>query len=214
MGQEDVLINSLNLPAQMAGPAKLLYAPGTLPMPIRAEEVIDPTTGAPATGWTAFGITRGGINVGIRADKQVYDDIDQIIGEWGQRTTNKGVRVTTQLGEVLDTTQTQVALEMGVPSVIMATTANSGGTQVLQPLHSDSEPPRRRLAIVKPHKTPGRVHITVLRAVEPAGADKTWRYDKSDKVSPAAEWIAFPEIATTIPAGMKYGYRIDMVSED
>lgn len=214
MGQEDVLINSLTLPNQMAGPAKLLYAPGTLPMPVRAEEVIDPTTGAPATGWTAFGITRGGINVGVRADKQVYDDIDQIAGEWGQRTTNRGVRVTTQIGEVLDTTQNQVALEMGTPTVIMATGVNAGGTQVLQPLHADAEPQRRRLAIVKPHKTPGRVHITVLRNVEPAGADRTWRYDKTDKVSPAAEWIAFPEISTTIPAGMKYGYNINMLGED
>jgi hypothetical protein len=214
MGQEDVLINSLDLPAQMAGPAKLLYAPGTLPMPIRAEEVIDPTTGAPATGWTAFGITRGGVNVGVRTDKQVYDDIDQIIGEWGQRTTNRGVRVTTQIGEVLNTTQTQVALEMGTPTVVVATTVNAGGTQVLQPLHPDSEPPRRRLAIVKPKKTVGRVHIIVLRQVEPAGSDHTWRFDKSDKVSPGAEFIAFPEIATTIPAGMKYGYRIDMAGED
>lgn len=214
MGQEDVLINSLNLPNQMAGPAKLLYAPGTLPMPVRAEEVIDPTTGAPASGWTAFGITRGGINVGVRSDKQVYDDIDQIIGEWGQRTTNRGVRVTTQIGEVLDTAQTQVALEMGSPTVVVATTVNAGGTQVLQPLHADAEPPRRRLAIVKPHKTPGRVFIRVLRQVEPAGSDKTWRFDKSDKVSPPAEFIAFPEIATTIPAGMKYGYDINMTGED
>jgi hypothetical protein len=214
MGQEDVLMNSLDLPAQMAGPAKLLYAPGTLPMPVRAEEVIDPTTGAPASGWTAFGITRGGINVGVRSDKQVFDDIDQIIGEWGQRTTNRGVRITTQLGEVLNTTQTQVALEMGSPTVVVATTVNAGGTQVLQPLHADSEPPRRRFAIVKPHKTPGRVFVRVLRQVEPAGADKTWRFDKSDKVSPPIELIAFPEIATTIPAGMKYGYDIDMRGED
>lgn len=210
MSQDDVLINGLNLPMQMAGPAKLLYAPGTLPMPVRVEQVIDPTTGAPASGWTAFGITRGGINVGIRSDKQVYDDIDQIIGEWGQRTTNRGVRITTQLGEVLDPVQTQVALEMGAATQVSTT----GPTQIMQPLHDDAEPPARRFAVVKPHKTPGRVHVTVLRKVEPAGADKTWRYDKSDKVSPAIELIAFPEISTTIPAGQKYGYRFDIIGED
>jgi hypothetical protein len=213
MGQDDVLINSLNLANQLAGPAKLLYAPGTLPVPVRVEQIIDPTTGAPASGWTAFGITRGGINAGLRTDKQVFDDIDQIIGEYGQRTTNKSVRVTTQIGEVLDPVQTEVALEMGSPTTI-GMNPTLGATQVMQPLHNAAnDSPARRLAIVYPKKTVGKVWALFLRKAEPAGADRTWRFDKTDKVSPPVEFIGFPEISTTIPADQKYGYTFDIPGE-
>lgn len=210
MAQDDLLINSLNLLNQMAGPAKLLYSAATLPAPKRLEEIIDPTSGAPASGWTAFGITRGGINAVLRTDKQVYDDVDQIIGEYGQRTTNKGVRVSTQIGEVLDPASNAVAFEMGSPTQVSTT----GPTQVLQGLTSaQNDAIRRHLAVVYPKKTPGRAFAFFFRQVEPAGAEHTWRFDKSDKVSPAAEFIAFPEIATTIPGELKYGYSLDIQGE-
>lgn len=212
MGQDDVLINSLNLANQMAGPAKLLYADGTLPVPVRVEQIIDPTTGAPASGWTAFGITRGGINAGMRTDKQIFDDIDQIKGEYGQRTTNRAVRVTTQLGEVLDPVQTQVALEMGTPTTI-GMNPTVGATQIMQPLHSAGDSLPRRMAIVFPKKTAGKVFAIFLRKAEPAGADRTWRFDKTDKVSPPIEFIGFPEISTTIPAEQQYGYSFDIPGE-
>lgn len=207
MSQRNILENSISLLNQMRGPAKILYAPGTLPMPVRAEQVIDPTGGAPATGWSSFGSTRGGINVTKRMDKQVYDDIDQIVGEYDQRTTNRGYRITTQMAEVRDRTQMGITMESGVPTVVSTT----GPTQVMVPLDAGSnQSVERRIAVVYPKDTEGTLFMFVFRRVQPAGGDRTWRFDKSDPVSPALELVAFPEIATTIPAEDAYGRSFDI----
>lgn len=208
MAQRNILENSVNLLNQMRGPAKILYAAGTLPMPTRVEQVIDPTGGAPASGWTSLGFTRGGINVTKRKDKQVLDDLDQLIGEYDQRQTNKGYRVTTQLAEVYDRNQLGLALEAGTPTQVSTT----GPTQVMIPLDSTSnQSVERRLAVVFPKDTEGKVYMFVFRRTQPGGGDQTFRFDKSDPVSPALEMVAFPEIATTIPSDLAYGVAFDII---
>lgn len=208
MSQRNVLENSIQLLNAMRGPAKLLYAPASLPMPTRVEQVIDPTGGAPATGWSALGLTRGGINVVKRIDKQVYDDVDQIIGAYGQTTTNRGYNITTQLAEVLDRTQAAIALEMGTATQVSTT----GPTQVMSELDSGSNSGvPRRIAVVFPKGTEGKVFMFVFRNVEVAGGDKTWRFDKSDAVSPGLDLVAFPEIATTIPSEDAWGRAFDII---
>lgn len=208
MAQRNILENSVNLLNQMRGPAVILYAPGTLPMPTRLEQIIDPTGGAPATGWSKLGFTRGGINVTKRKDKQVYDDLDQLIGEYDQRMTNRGYRVTTQMAEVYDRTQIGLALEQGTPTIVSTT----GPTQVMVPLDSGSnQSVERRLAVVYPKDTEGKAYAFVFRRTQPGGGDQTFRFDKSDPVSPALEMVAFPEIATSISSDQAYGYSLDII---
>lgn len=207
MGQRDILEEALGLDNQLAGPAKLLYSDFTLPMPIVAEEVIDPTSGGAASGWTPFGITRGGINFTKSITKQVMDDIDQIIGEYDQRTTTKGYTVSTQIGEVLDEAQVGVPMEEGTPTVV----STDGPTQVMIPLDSaNNEAPARHIAIVYPKPETGKVTVLVLRNAKPASGDRTWRFDKTDKVSPAFEFRAFPVIASDIPVEQRWGVRFDI----
>lgn len=211
MAQRNILENSLGLLNQMRGPAKIMMSTvpaASLPMPNAVIQVIDPTGGAPASGWFAFGITRGGINVTKRIDKQVYDDIDQLIGEWGQRTTNRGYRITTQIGEVLEGRQKGIIMESGTATQV----STAGPTQVMTPLDSGSnQSVARRVAVVFPKDTEGKVYMFVFRNVEPAGGDRTWRFDKSDPVSPGLEMVAFPEIATTIPSEDAYGRDFDII---
>jgi hypothetical protein len=211
MAQRNILENSVNMLNQLRGPAKILYSSvpaASLPMPIMIHQVIDPTGGAAATGWTSLGFTRGGINVTKRLDKQVYDDLDQIIGEWGQRTTNRGYRITTQLAEVLDRAQMGLVMEPGTATQV----STASPTQVMQPLDAGSnQAVARRVAVVFPKDTEGKVFAFVFRNVEPAGGDRTWRFDKSDPVSPGLELIAFPEIATTIPSEDAYGRSFDII---
>lgn len=208
MSQRQILENSVNLLNQLRGPAKLLYAPITLAMPARIEQVIDPTGGGPASGWTSLGFTRGGINVTKRKDKQVYDDLDQLIGEFDQRMTNRGYRITTQLAEVLDQAQQGIIMESGVATQVSTT----GPTQTMLPLDSGSnQAVERRFAVVFPKDTDGKVFAFVFRRVQPAGGDLTWRFDKGDPVSPALELAAFPEIATTISSDQAYGIEFNII---
>lgn len=208
MAQRNILENNINLLNQMRGPAKILYAPGTLPMPVLAEQVINATTGAAATGWTMLGLTAGGINVTKTKDKQALDDVDQLVGTYDQVMTNRSYRVSTQIREVLDAAQKALALEMGTPTVISTT----GPTQVMTPLDSGSNKSvDRRLAVVYPKDTEGKVYMFVFRRTQPGGGDQTFRLDKSDPVSPALEMVALPEIATTIDSQMAYGYDINII---
>lgn len=208
MSQRDILENSVLKDNMARGPAKILYAPFTLPFPNRLEQIIDPTGGAPATGWSALGITRGGINVTKTQDTQVYDDADQITGAYGQGITNRTYRVTTQLAEILDRTQLGVALESGTATQV----STAGATQVQLPLDSGANVMTpRRVAVVFPKGTTGKAMAFVFRDVEAAGGDRVFRFDKSDPISPALEFIAFPEIATTIPAEQRYGSLFDII---
>lgn len=208
MSQRNILENSVNLLNQLRGPAKILYAPGTLPMPVLVSQVINATTGAAASGWTMLGFTSGGINVTKRKDKQVYDDLDQLIGEYDQRMTNRGYRITTQLREVQDPAQMGLSMEAGVPTVV----STSAATEVMVQLDSGSnQSVERRVAVVFPKDTEGKVFAFVFRRVQPAGGDVTWRFDKSDPVSPALELVAFPEIATSIPSEDAYGRSFNIL---
>lgn len=208
MSQRQLLENSINLLNRQSGPAKILYAPASLPMPTRLEQVIDPTGGAPATGWSALGFTRGGINVTKRMDKQTYNDIDQIRGTYAQALTDRGYTISTQLGEVLDRVQMGLAFETGTTTQV----STSGPTQVRTSFDSganDSAP--RRVAVVFPKATEGKAMAFVFRSVEPAGGDRVWRFDKADQVSPALDLIAFPEIATAIPSEEAYMVQYDIL---
>lgn len=205
MSQRNILENSLNLLNQMRGPAKILLSTipaASLPMPLNIEQVINATSGAPASGWFSLGSTRGGINLTKRIDKQIFDDIDQIAGEIGQRTTNRGYRITTQMAEVKSPTQSGIFMESGTPTQV----STGGATQMMTPLDSGSnQAVARRAAVIFPDDTEGKLFMFVFRSVEPAGGDRTWRFDKSDPVSPGLELVAFPEIATSIPSEDAYG---------
>jgi hypothetical protein len=208
MTQRQILENSINLMNQLQGPAKILTAPGTLPMPILLAQVIDPTGGGAATGWTSLGLTAGGVNVTKTITKQVNNDVDQIIGSYGQQTTDRAYNISTQLAEVLDRTQTQWALEEAAASQV----STAGATQMLIPLDSGSNSgERRRVAVVYPKGDAGKALAFIFRQVEVAGGDKTWRFDKTDKARPALDLVAFPEIATTIDQNQEYGYRLDII---
>lgn len=208
MSQRNVLENSINLLNTQRGPAKILYAPASLPMPTRVEQVIDPTGGAPASGWAALGLTRGGINVTKRITKQVYSDVDQILGAYGQTVTDREYLISTQLAEVLDRTQSAIALEQGTATQVSTT----GPTQVMTELDSGSNSGvPRRIAVVFPKGTEGKVFMFVFRNVEIAGGDKVWAFDKANPVSPALELVAFPEIATTIPSEDAWGRAFDII---
>ena len=209
MSQRQILENSINLLNKLQGPAKILYAPGTLPMPVRIEQVIDPTGGAAATGWTMFGLTGGGINVTKTLNTQVYEDVDQIAGPYDQTVTSRGYRVSTQMKEVLDRTQLQVALETSQNPTQVSTT---GATQVMTSLDTGSNRPvERRIAVVFPKSVEGKVYAFVFRRGQAASGDDVFRFDKTDPVSPAFDVIMFPEIATTIPSEDAFGRIFDVI---
>lgn len=208
MAQRNILENNINLLNQMRGPAKILYAPGTLPFPTRLEQIIDVTLGAAATGWTMLGLTAGGINVTKTKDKTVLNDLDQIVGDYDQIMTNRSYRVTTQMREVYSQSQLGLALEAGTPTQVSTT----GPTQVMTPLDSAANQSNEyRLAVVYPKKTEGKAYAFAFRRTQPGGGDQTFRFDKADPVSPALEMVALPEIATTISSDMAYGAAFDII---
>lgn len=201
MSQRQILENSINLLNTLRGPAKILYAAATQGYPTLIENVINPTTGAPASGWTSLGLTRGGINVNKNLDITVRDDVDQIIGAYDQDITDRSYTISTQLAEVLDMEQLRVALDLGSD-----TTVATGPTQVVTDLDDgNNKTSERRLAVVFPKSDDGKVLAFVFRRAAVSGGDRTLRFDKNDPVSPALEIRAFPEIATTIPANESYG---------
>jgi hypothetical protein len=210
MSQRNILENSINLAKTLKGPAKLLWAPATQGMPTIIQNVIDPTTGAPAAGWNAFGSTRGGVNVVKNLDIQVRDDLDQILGAYDQDVQARSYTVTTQLAEVLDRNQFAVAWETG--SATMAQSATVGGaTQMRTAMDSGSNKPiERRLAVVYPKQTDGKLWMFAFRRASLSGGDKTVRLDKSDSASPPLEFRAFPDIATFIPSEEAYGSIFDI----
>lgn len=202
MAQRNVLENSIDLFKTLRGPAKILYAPATLAMPDRAEQIINATTGAAASGWTTFGLTRGGINVAKNLDIAVRDDVDQIIGAFDQDVTDRSYTVVSQIAEVLDHVQLGIAFDVGVPSVV----STNGATQVMIPLDSGkNKTTERRIAVVYPKADEGKVLAFVFRRAALSGGEKVFRFDKNDPASPPLEFRAFPEIATTIPPEDAYG---------
>ncbi|HET7712990.1 MAG TPA: hypothetical protein VFK94_00060 [Patescibacteria group bacterium] len=208
MAQRNILENSIQLLNTLRGPAKILYAPGTLPMPLKIEQVIDPTTGAPASGWSPFGLTRGGINVGKNLDIAVRDDVDQILGAYDQDITDRSYTVVSQLAEVLDRAQLGIAFDMGVPTIV----STSGATQVMVPLDDgNNKTEERRIAVVFPKPETGKVVGFVFRRAAVSGGEKVLRFDKTDPASPPLEFRAFPEIATTIPSEDAYGRLYDII---
>jgi hypothetical protein len=202
MAQRNILENSIDLFKTLRGPAKVLYAPGTLPMPIMVHQVIDPTGGAAATGWNTFGLTRGGINVAKNLDIAVRDDVDQLIGAFDQDVTDRAYSITTQLAEVLDRVQIGIAYDMGLPTVV----STVAPTQVMIPMDSGSnKTTERRFAVVYPKAENGKVLAFVFRRAAISGGEKVFRFDKNDPASPALEFRAFPEISTAIDPMDAYG---------
>lgn len=208
MSQRQILENSINLVNTLRGPAKLLWASPSVAFPTVIESVISPTTGAPGASWIPFGLTRGGINVAKTLDMVVRDDVDQILGAYDQDITDRGYVITTQLAEVLDRSQAAVGWDMGT-----ATTISTGGaTQTMIPLDDgDNKTAERRLAVVYPKATEGKIYAFVFRRAALSGGEKVWRFDKSDPVSPPLEFRAFPELATTISSEDQYGRLFEIV---
>lgn len=208
MTQRQILENSINRLNTLRGPAKILYAAHTLAFPVRIEQVIDPTTGAAASGWTALGLTRGGINVIKNIETQVRSDVDQILGAYSQDITDRSYRVSTQLAEVLDRAQRAIVWEVGTATQV----STAGATQVMVPLDDgDNIMTPHRLAVVYPKPENGKVLAEVFRWAELAGGEKTYRFDKSDPNSPPFEMLIFPELATTIDSGDAYGREFDII---
>jgi len=202
VAQRNVLENSIDTFKTLRGPAKILYAPGTLPMPLRIEQVINPTTGAAASGWNTFGLTRGGINVGKNLDIALRDDVDQILGAFDSDVTDRSYVISSQLAEVLDSVQMGIAFDMGTPTIVSTT----GATQVMIPLDSGSnKPTNRRMAVIYPKAEAGKVLAFVFRRAQISGGEKTFRFDKNDPASPPLEFRAMPELATTIDPEIAYG---------
>src|SRR6266550_3661904 len=207
MSQRQILENSINLLNTLRGPAKILYGPSGLPMPVALAQVINPTTGAPATGWIPLGLTRGGINVNKNLTIAVRDDVGQILGAYDQDITDRSYAITTQLAEVLDAAQLNVAWETGTATVVSTT----GATQVMTLLDDgDNKTTERRWAVVFPKQADGKVYAFVFRRGALSSGDKTFRFDKNDPASPALDLRFFPEIATTIPAEDAYGRIYDI----
>jgi hypothetical protein len=176
-------------------------------MPTLIENVINPTTGAPAASWVPFGLTRGGINVVKNLDIAVRDDVDQIIGAYDQDITDRSYQLVTQLAEVLydQTRQLAVAMEMGQIATTVVATAGQP-TQVMRLLDdNDNKTEERRWAVVFPKSANGKLLAFVFRRGAVAGGEKTMRFDKNDPASPALDLRFFPEIATTIQAEDQYG---------
>jgi len=202
MAQRNVLENSIDLFRTLRGPAKILYAPATLPMPVLAQQIINATTGAAATGWSTFGLTRGGINVSKNLDIAVRDDVDQILGAFDQDVTDRSYTISSQIAEVLDNAQLGIAFDVGVPTVV----STAGATQVMIPLDSGAnKTTERRIAVVYPKAEEGKVLAFVFRRAALSGGEKVFRFDKNDPASPALEFRAFPEISTTINPDDAYG---------
>lgn len=211
MSQRNILENSIQLAKTLKGPAKMLWADASaVGHPTIIQNVIDPTTGAPAASWIPFGSTRGGINVVKNLDIAVRDDIDQIYGAYDQDIQARGYTVTTQLGEVLDRNQFAVAWETGQATMAQSATVG-GATQMRTAMDSGSNKPRqRRLAVVFPKQSDGKVWMFAFRLASLSGGDKTVRFDRSDSVSPPLEFRAFPDIATYISSEQAYGDIFDI----
>lgn len=206
MSQRQILENSIDLMKTLRGPAKILYAGSGVPMPTIIENVINPTTGAPAASWVPFGLTRGGVNVVKNLDIAVRDDVDQIIGAYDQDITDRSYQVVTQLAEVLydQTRQLAIAMEMGQTATVVQSAV--GATQVMRLLDdNDNKTEERRWAVVFPKSANGKLFAFVFRRGAIAGGEKTIRFDKNDPASPGLDLRFFPEIATTIQAEDQYG---------
>lgn len=207
MTQRQILENSIDLFKTLRGPAKILYAGSGVGMPTIIENVINPTTGAPGASWVALGLTRGGINVVKNLDIAVRDDVDQIIGAYDQDVTDRSYQVVTQLAEVLQdqTRQLAIAMELGaIATTVVATTSQP--TQVMRFLDdNDNKTAERRVAIVFPKATNGKLFAFVFRRGAISGGEKTMRFDKGDPASPSLDLRFFPEIATTIDGEDQYG---------
>jgi hypothetical protein len=201
--QRQILENSIEFAKTLRGPAKILVGGSGLPMPTRIENVIDPSTGAPAASWTPFGLTRGGINVVKNIDQAIRDDVDQILGAYDQDITDRNYQITTQVAEVLNTNQAAIALAMDTnPTLIIG----SGATQVMRLLDDGAnKTPEMRVAVVFPKAAAGKLFAFVFRRGAISGGEKTFRFDKNDPVSPGLEFRMFPEIATTIESNDAYG---------
>lgn len=207
MSQRQILENGINLLKTLRGPAKILYAPGTLPMPLNAQQVIDPTGGAPATGWSTFGLTRGGINVNKNLDISVRDDVDQIIGAYDQDITDRSYVISSQMAEVLDETQMETVWDMGAATTV----STAGATQIMKLLDDgNNKTTEKRWAVVFPKDAEGKLLMFVFRRGAVAGGEKTFRFDKNDPASPPLEIRMFPEIATAIPSEDAYGRMFDL----
>lgn len=207
MAQRNVLENSIDLFKTLRGPAKILYAPATLPMPVLAQQIINATTGAAATGWTTFGLTRGGINVSKNLDIAVRDDVDQIIGAFDQDVTDRSYTISSQIAEVLDSVQLGIAFDVGTPTIV----STAGATQIMIPLDSGAnKTTERRIAVVYPKAEEGKVLAFVFRRAALSGGEKVFRFDKNDPASPPLEFRAFPEISTAINPDDAYGRLYDV----
>ena len=204
MTQRQILENSIQLLNTLRGPAKILIGGSGLPMPTRIEQVIDPSSGAPAASWTALGLTRGGINVGKNLDIAIRDDVDQILGAYDQDITDRNYVVTTQLAEVLASgNQIAIALAMDPNPTLLV---GSGATQIMRLLDDGAnKTPENRVAVVFPKAASGKVLAFVFRRAAISGGEKVFRFDKNDPASPPLEFRAFPEIATTIESNDAYG---------
>lgn len=212
MSQRQILENSINLSKTLRGPAKILYAgmQGSFGFPTTINQVIDPTTGAPASGWSPFGLTRGGVNISKTIDAQVRDDLDQIMGAYDQDITDRSYTITTQLAEVTDP-GTQLAIALDMYSTITASWA-SGAQQTKRPLDdSNNKFQDLRLAVVYPKAEEGKVLAFVFRRAQLQGGEKALRFDKSDPMSPPLEFRAFPELATTINPEDSFGAMFEIV---
>jgi hypothetical protein len=75
----------------------------------------------------------------------------------------------------------------------------------------DNKTQERRWAVVYPKATNGKVFAFVFRRAAVSGGEKTFRFDKTDSVSPAFELVALPEIATTIQPEFAFGAMFDHV---
>jgi len=213
VSQRQILENSINLSKTLRGPAKVLYAGqgGSFGMPTTILQVLDPTSGAPASGWTPFGLTRGGVNISKNIDAQVRDDLDQIMGAYDQDITDRSYTITTQLAEILDP-NVQMALALDMYPTITASFASGGITQTKRPLDdSNNKFQDLRLAVVYPKSDEGKVIAFVFRRVQLQGGEKALRFDKSDPASPALEFRAFPELATTINPEDQFGAYFEIV---
>jgi len=206
VSQRQILENSINLLKTLRGPAKILWAAPTMPMPTLIDNVINATTGAPGASWIPLGLTRGGINVSKNLDITVRDDVDQIIGAFDQDITDRSYVLSTQLAEILQdlTAQAAITAAFGSATVVLATTASP--TQTMRTLDDGAnKTPEYRWAVVFPKATNGKVFAFVFRRGAVAGGEKVFRFDKSDPASPPLEIRMFPEIATTIGSEDAYG---------
>lgn len=211
MSQRQILENSIQLMNTLRGPAKILYAGSGVPMPTRIENILDPTTGAPAASWIPLGLTRGGINVSKNLDMAIRDDVDQILGAYDQDITDRNYQLTTQLAEVIGDSQAQLAFAWGMDAAATLI-IGSGATQVMRLLDSGAnKTPEHRLAIVFPKAAAGKALAFVFRRVAVSGGEKVFRFDKNDPASPALEMRAFPEIATTIDSSDAYGRLLEHI---